>query len=141
MSDFRKAFWDKCYAAGKKSGAKFPELVAAQCCLESGFGQHISGRHNYLGIKGPGTTKSTKEFYNGQWVEIKAGFMNFPSLEACIDYLVTRWYKDWKGYKGMNSAASREAGARMLKEQNYATDPSYPAKLINLMNRYAPLSK
>jgi len=67
--------------------------------------------------------------------------MNFPSLEACIDYLVTRWYKDWKGYKGMNSAASREAGARMLQVQGYATDPSYPAKLINLMNRYAPLSK
>jgi len=62
MSDFRKAFWDECYAAAKKSGAKFPELVAAQCCLESGFGRHISGRHNYLGIKGQAPLKALKSF-------------------------------------------------------------------------------
>jgi len=110
MNKDASRFWDKCHKLAFKSGARYPELVAAQCCLESGFGKHVSGTHNYAGLKGSGTTTSTKEFYDGQWVEIKAGFMDFPSLAACIDYLVKLWYKDWNGYAGINNAPNREEG-------------------------------
>lgn len=135
-----KAFWNDCFTIARKCGAKYPELVAAQCCLESGFGKHTSGTHNYIGAKGGGSTVSTKEFYDGQWVTIKAGFINFPSLAACIEYLVTRWYKDYRHFKGINNAPNRYAAARMLKEQGYATDPEYPSKLSRLMKEYAPES-
>ena len=121
-------------------GARFPELVAAQWCLESGFGRHFSGKNNIFGLKGSGSTVSTKEFYDGQWVTIKAGFIDFPSLAACVEYLVTRWYKDYKQFKGVNNAPNRYTAARMLKEQGYATDPAYPAKLSTLMKQYAPES-
>jgi hypothetical protein len=133
-----RAFWDECFAIARKCGARYPELVAAQCCLESGFGKHTSGKNNFLGLKGAGTTTSTQEFYDGQWVTIKAGFIDFPSLAACIEYLVTRWYKDYRQFKGVNNAPNRYAAARMLKEQSYATDPEYPAKLSKLMKEYAP---
>lgn len=133
----RKEFWDECFRLGRKHGARFPELVAAQCCLESSFGQHLSARHNYLGLKGGGTTSTTQEWYDGQWVTIKAGFIDFPSLEACIEHLVTRWYRDYRHFKGINQAPNRYAAARMLKEQSYATDPGYPAKLSRLMKEYA----
>jgi len=73
-------------------------------------------------------------------VTIKAGFIDFPSLAACVEYLVTRWYKDYKQFKGINNAPNRYAAARMLKEQGYATDPAYPAKLGKLMKQYAPES-
>jgi hypothetical protein len=73
-------------------------------------------------------------------VTIKAGFLDFPSLAACIEYLVTRWYKDYHQFKGINHAPNRYAAARMLKEQSYATDPAYPAKLSKLMKEYAPES-
>ncbi len=135
-----RAFWDECFAIARKCGARYPELVAAQCCLESGFGKHTSGKNNFLGLKGAGTTTSTQEFYDGQWVTIKAGFIDFPSLAACIEYLVTRWYKDYRQFKGVNNAPNRYAAARMLKEQSYATDPDYPAKLSKLMKEYAPES-
>ena len=135
-----KEFWDECFQLARKHGARFPELVAAQCCLESGFGQHTSGKHNYLGLKGGGSVVSTQEFYDGKWVTIKAGFIDFPSLSACIEYLITRWYKDYKQFKGINNAPNRYAAARMLKEQKYATDPEYPAKLSRLMKQYAPES-
>jgi hypothetical protein len=135
-----RAFWDECFQTARKYGARYPELVAAQCCLESGFGKHTSGKNNYLGLKGDGTTTSTQEFYDGQWVTIKAGFIDFPSLAACIEYLVTRWYKDYRQFKGINRAPNRYAAARMLKEQSYATDPAYPAKLSKLMKEYAPES-
>ncbi len=135
-----KEFWDECFQLARKHGARFPELVAAQCCLESGFGQHTSGKHNYLGLKGGGSVVSTQEFYDGKWVTIKAGFIDFPSLSACLEYLITRWYKDYRQFKGINNAPNRYAAARMLKEQKYATDPEYPAKLSRLMKQYAPES-
>lgn len=122
-------------------GAKFPELVAAQWALESGFGKHFSGKWNVFGLKGAGTTTTTKEFYDGEWVEIKAGFIDFPSLAACIEYLVSRWYLDWKQYKGVNHAPRREAAAKMLTTEGYATDPSYADKLIRLMNQHAPMAE
>lgn len=135
-----KQFWDECFQLARKHGARFPELVAAQCCLESGFGQHFSGKWNALGLKGGGSVVSTQEFYDGKWVTIKAGFIDFPSLSACIEYLVVRWYKDYRQFKGINNAPNRYAAARMLKEQKYATDPDYPAKLSRLMKEYAPES-
>ena len=130
--------WEGVSLHAKRMGAKFPELVAAQWALESGFGKSVSGKHNYFGLKGIGSSRETKEFYDGEWVTIKAGFIDFPSLAACIEYLVVHWYKDWQAFKGINRAENRYAAARMLKEQSYATDPDYPAKLSRLMKQYAP---
>ena len=129
--------WEGVSLHAKRVGAKFPELVAAQWALESGFGKFVSGKHNYFGQKGFGAAHETKEFYDGQWVTIVDGFINFPSLAACIEYLVAHWYKDWRTYKGINRADNRYAAARMLKEQGYATDPDYPAKLSRLMKQYS----
>jgi len=132
--------WEGVITHAAKAGAKFPELVAAQWALESGYGKHFSGKWNAFGLKGSGTTATTKEFYDGQWVEIRAGFIDFPSLAAAIEYLVSRWYRDWKSYKGANHAPRREAAARMLQSEGYATDPSYADKLIRLMNQHAPIA-
>ena len=132
--------WEGVSLHAKRVGAKFPELVAAQWALESGFGKSVSGKHNYFGLKGIGSSRETKEFYDGKWVTIKAGFIDFPSLAACIEYLVVHWYKDWQLFRGVNRAENRYAAARMLKEQSYATDPDYPAKLSRLMKQYAPES-
>jgi hypothetical protein len=137
MSDVAN-YWEGVSLHAKRMGAKFPELVAAQWALESGFGKYVSGKHNYFGLKGIGSSRETKEFYDGEWVTIKAGFIDFPSLAACIEYLVVHWYKDWQLFKGINRAENRYAAARMLKEQSYATDPDYPANLSRLMKQYAP---
>lgn len=140
MSQANRNFWDECFRLGAQHGARYPELVAAQCCLESGFGAHTSGKHNYIGAKGNGTTVATQEWYDGQWVTIKAGFIDFPSLSACIEYLVTRWYKDYRHFKGVNNAPNCYAAARMLKDQGYATDPDYPNKLSSLIKQFSPSS-
>jgi hypothetical protein len=127
--------WDGVYAAAKQAGAKFPECVSAQWALESGWGKHTSGQNNYFGLKGSGSTVDTKEFINGQWITIKAGFLDFPDLATCVTYLVNRWYKDYKQYKGVNKAASRNECARLLVQEGYATDPEYSTKLIQIMDR------
>jgi len=126
--------WAGVKAAAKDAGAKYPEVVAAQWALESGFGKHFSGQWNAFGLKGSGTERETKEFINGKWITIRAGFIDFPDLQTCVSYLVDRWYRDYKNYKGVNRAVSREDCARLLQKEGYATDPSYPEKLIRLMN-------
>lgn len=130
--------WDGIASCANRVGAKFPELVAAQWALESGWGKHTSAKNNFFGLKGSGTLSTTQEFINGQWITIKDGFINFPSIDACIKYLVDRWYKDWNGYAGVNNTANREEAARMLVSEGYATDPQYAGKLIKLMNQQSP---
>lgn len=129
--------WAGVEALARKAGSKYPELVAAQWALESGWGKHFSGTWNAFGLKGDGTAKQTTEYVNGKAITITAEFIDFPDLGACVQYLVDRWYKDWKGYKGVNNAPNQEAAARELVKQHYATDPAYADKLIKLMRDHA----
>jgi hypothetical protein len=127
--------WDAVFAAAETAGSKWPECVAAQWALESGWGKHFSGNWNAFGLKGSGSTVNTQEFINGQWVTIKAGFIDFPDLQTCVHYLVDRWYKDFGRFKGVNRATSRNECARLLVQEGYATDPNYSTKLIQIMDR------
>jgi len=137
VESIKENTWDGVVAAAKKSGAKYPELVAAQWAVESGWGKHVSGKHNYFGLKGSGTNTSTQEFINGNWITITDGFLDFADLRTCVSYLVDQWYKDYKGYKGVNNAPNRNEAAKQLKKQGYATAPDYPEKLIEVMNQNA----
>lgn len=125
--------WDGIVAAARAAGAKFPDVVAAQWALESGYGKHTSGKNNYFGLKGEGSDRETKEFINGQWISIVDGFIDFPDLQTCVTYLVDRWYRDYQRFKGVNRAGSPEECARLLVAEGYATDPQYSDKLIKLM--------
>lgn len=133
--------WEGVYASAKAAGAKYPELVSAQWALESGWGQHTSGKHNYFGLKGPGTSAITQEVIKGNTITITDEFLNFRGLDECVQYLVDRWYCNWNGYTGINAAPNRNAAARELVRQGYATDPSYAEKVVRLMDEKAPLSK
>ena len=132
--------WEEISTVAAKAGAKYPELLAAQWALESGWGMKVSGKNNYWGIKGKGTLKDTWEFIDGKEVKVKAEFKDFASLEEAVAYLVDRWYKDYQDYKGVNNAPSRNAAAKELVKQGYATDPAYADKLIQLMDENAPLA-
>jgi hypothetical protein len=125
--------WEGVAAAAKAAGAAFPQVVAAQWALESGWGKHTSGKNNFFGIKGSGTKQETKEFINGKEVTIVAEFKDFPSLYSCVDYLVTRWYKDYGAYRGVNRARSYSECCQLLTQEGYATDPRYASKLIELI--------
>jgi hypothetical protein len=131
--------WEQIESLAAKAGAKYPQLVAAQWALESGYGKHLSGKNNFFGIKGKGTVVTTTEFINGKQVTVRDEFKDYSSPEECIQDLVNKWYKDYKTYKGVNNAANAEDAARALVTQKYATDPKYAEKLIALMReRPAP---
>ena len=115
--------WKSIEELALKSGAKYPQLVAAQWALESGWGKHQSGENNFFGIKGKGTVVTTTEFINGVETVVKAEFKDFSSAQECVQWLVDRWYKDYKQYKGVNNETTAEAAAKKLVEYGYATDP------------------
>ena len=136
-----KNTWEDVRRAASDAGAKFPECVAAQWALESNWGKHTSGTHNYFGLKGKGgSVVETQEYIDGKWVTIKDGFINFPDLYSCIQYLVNRWYKDFEDYKGVNRASSRNECAKLLEKEGYATDPNYADKLMQIMDRQCTTS-
>jgi len=122
------------------SGAKFPELVAAQMILESAGGTALSGTNNFFGIKATAaessTAKQTTEFRNGVEGIETANFKNYSSPQESVNDLVSKWYKDYPGYQGVNNANSLEEAAMMLQQQGYATDPKYAQKLIQIANRF-----
>jgi len=131
--------WKGVIAAATQAGAKYPQVVAAQWALESGYGKHTSGKHNYFGIKGiegQGTLQRTTEFVGGMEIKTDAWFKDYPSLFECVQDLVNKWYKDYKNYKGVNRAASPEECARLLVVEKYATDPAYADKLIRILREH-----
>lgn len=127
--------WHNIADMADKAGARFPELVAAQWALESAWGQRVSGRNNYFGIKGKGTKHKTREWETDRFITITDEFQDYDTPQACVNDLVNKWYKDYKGYQGINRALTRDEAARLLVVEGYATDPDYAKKLINLMNR------
>ena len=131
--------WAGVMTAAKLAGAKFPQVVAAQWALESGYGKHTSGKNNYFGIKGKdgeGTLVSTTEFVGGMEIKVDAWFKDYPSLFECVQDLVNKWYRDYKNYKGVNRASSAEECARLLVVEKYATDPAYADKLIRILREH-----
>jgi hypothetical protein len=127
--------WSEIQALAKESGAKYPELVAAQWALESGWGKSTSGKNNFFGLKGSGTKTETQEWVGGKFITTTSEFRDFDTPQQCVQYLVDRWYKDFKTYKGVNNAPTPVAAAWELVRQGYATDPEYAEKLIRLMNQ------
>lgn len=125
------------YSMAKNSGAKFPELVAAQFQLESGGGtSELAQKHNNLfGQKGEGVNYKTLEDGSNGMYAIKDNFMIFNNPQESVNYLVDRWYKDYDQYKGINNASNAYEAAQMLANQGYATDRNYTNKLINILRQ------
>ena len=133
--------WAAVMAMAKNAGAKYPELVAAQFALESAWGTALAGKNNFFGIKATGkedaTVSSTEEVYGGKRVTIDARFKNFNTPQDAINHLVNQWYKDYRGYSGVNNAPNASAAALKLKSEGYATDPVYAQSLQRLMREYS----
>ena len=127
--------WALIASLAQDAGAKCPNLVAAQWALESGWGEHESGKNNPFGIKGKGVVINTVEWNGNSYVNQKDEFKSYPSVKAAVEELVDRWYKDYNGYKGVNNAPNCIAAAKELQRQGYATAPDYAEKLIGLRNR------
>ena len=132
--------WGGVLAMARKAGAKFPEVAAAQLVLESGWFKHESGVNNIAGIKAAEGEPHTV-YYAGverqQDGHDPGQVQGFDSHQECVNQLVDQWYKDFRGYKGVNRALSVGECCALLVAEGYATDPHYAAKLMSIINQQA----
>lgn len=102
---------------------KYVPMLVAQDALESGWGQHQSGKNNFGGIKGKGTVKLTKEQVNGRLVSTNQEFRDFSSLKEYTDYKVSLLNNNrYHAFDGGDFFTNVVKGG-------YATSPSYLSAL------------
>ncbi|WP_102274112.1 glucosaminidase domain-containing protein [Cytobacillus massiliigabonensis] len=126
-----------------KSEGILASLTIAQAILESdsGISELAVEANNLFGIKaGPSWSGQvyelkTKEFEDGKWIEVLALFCHFTSIEECIEYRSSVFLKRSR-YIPLWGINDYKEASRVIYECGYATDPSYPQKLIDVIEKY-----
>ena len=135
---------------GAMDGAKegvLPSITAAQAILESGWGSSELAKapnNNLFGIKdsedwnGEIVTVPTQEYVNGDYITVNAAFRNIPhGMTSVVDHENFYEYRVAKNnYRKVVNETDYRVAAQELKNAGYATDPSYPGKLISLIEAY-----
>lgn len=124
-----------------------PSIILAQAILESDWGQSGLSQppnNNLFGVKAYGSQKKvhmkTKEFVNGEWIEIEADFRVYPDWQSSLkDHTMlfvrgVNWNPDL--YKKVLEADNYKEAAKALQEAGYATDPGYTNKLIEVIESH-----
>jgi uncharacterized FlgJ-related protein len=108
----------------EKINVRFPDVVLAQCIIESGnFQSNLSKtNNNLLGMKQPGQ-RPTMSF------EPKRGYANFDTWKHCIiDYAF------WQARYVRNCNTEDEYLDYLAR--NYASDKNYRNKIISVINEF-----
>ncbi|MFZ7198474.1 glycoside hydrolase family 73 protein [Avibacterium avium] len=139
----QKAKFMEVFQAAQQAGIPHPEVVAAQWAAESGWGEKVTGKHNYWGVKAgngdpnnneKGTVSWTHENINGQNVKVKQKFRDYNSLaEALADRAAFTKRGGRYEKAGYFDATSPAEAAIALQKGGYATDPNYAKNLIDVM--------
>ena len=126
-----------------------PSLTIAQAILESDWGRSELARNaNALfGIKAHTDpshkktyTKTTWEYSNGKYIQIEAKFKAYDSWEESIKdrskYLANRVIGGKHIYADVIGETDYKKACQKIYKAGYATDPNYPKKLINIIEKY-----
>lgn len=117
-------------------------LTIAQAILESNWGRSALAQapnYNLFGIKGDYNgaycTFPTSEYINGKWCTVNANFRKYPSwAESLADH--SALFNRWDRYSNLRNNYNYRDVCNKVREDGYATDPSYSIKLINIIEQY-----
>ena len=123
-----------------------PSIILGQAILESNWGKSTlaSKYNNLFGIKAYGDQKKvsleTKEFVNEEWITIQGDFKVYDSWEQSMDDHTQLFVQgvDWNPalYEKVITATNYQEAAQALQEADYATDPGYAQKIIQVIETY-----
>lgn len=126
---------------GWKQFGVLPSLTGAQAIIESGWGQSALATqgHNLFGIKGSyngqSVTMPTYEYYGGRYVQINDAFRAYPSnYESIVDH--GRFLKENSRYSNLIGQKDYQTVTRLIRQDGYATDPSYTTTLNRVIQQY-----
>lgn len=117
-------------------------LTIAQAILESGWGESTLAQkaNNLFGIKAGSTwtgkvyNTNTKEYTNDSSYFTKSDFRVYESWDGSI--LDHSKILQAKRYEKVLEATDYKVACKEVYKAGYASDPSYPSKLINLIEKY-----
>ncbi|WP_157454901.1 glycoside hydrolase family 73 protein [Carnobacterium maltaromaticum] len=147
--DQEQAFIEKISAYAKVLQSEYgvlPSISIAQAILESNWGNsELSEKYNnFYGIKGSEEANTvlmnTKEFVDEEWIEINGRFRIYESWQDSMNAHTklfvegTTWNP--QQYAAVLAADNYRDAAFALQASGYATDPTYPEKLIELIQQY-----
>ncbi len=140
-----QAFFEKLkpfVLADMKASGILASLTAAQAFIESGSGNSGLAKepnNNLFGIKGAYCGESVKmwttEYYNGVPQRVLAAFRKYPSWrESIADH--SDLFNRLKRYENLRGLRDYKLACKYVKEDGYATSPSYTTTLLNTINKY-----
>lgn len=146
--DFIKSIAPFAIAYGNKNKI-LPSLVIAQAILESGYGKSELAQkaRNLFGIKkGSGWTGATyviktKEYRGGKPYSVTAEFRKYPTYEGAVIDLCSKYANGLRGervnrYAAVVGEKDYKKAADAVFQSGYATDPEYPKKIVELIQKY-----
>ena len=118
-----------------------PSITVAQAIVESGWGHSAlsTQAHNLFGIKGSYNGNSvvmrTREVYGGRSVYVNANFRAYANnSESVTDH--GRFLNVNSRYRNLLGDTNYASVANKLRQDGYATDPSYASTLIRFVQTY-----
>ena len=124
----------------KKTGI-LASLTGAQAIIESNWGNSglTQKANNLFGMKGKyngqSVTMLTTEYYNGVKKRVYADFRKYPSwADSIADH--SDLFNRLSRYKNLRGETDYKKACRYVKEDGYATSPTYTTTLINTIEKY-----
>ena len=127
--------------AGWNKYQVLPSVTVAQAILESGWGRSYlsTSAHNLFGIKGSYNGHSvnmrTREVYGGHSVYINDNFRAYANNSESVEDHGNFLYSN-RRYHNLLGDTNYVSVANKLRQDDYATDPSYARSLIKLVQTY-----
>ena len=116
-------------------------LTAAQAFIESGKGNSglTQKANNLFGVKGEyngqSVTMPTTEYYNGVKCKVNAKFRKYPSWQESINDH-SAMFNRMARYKNLRGCKDYRQACINVKNDGYATSPTYSQTLINTIEKY-----
>lgn len=116
-------------------------LTASQAFIESNKGNSglTQKANNLFGIKGTyngqSVTMQTTEYYNGVATKVNAAFRKYPSwVESIADH--SGLFNRSSRYANLRGLTDYNLACKYVREDGYATSPTYTSTLLNVINKY-----
>lgn len=124
-----------------KNSKILASLTAAQAFIESNKGNSGLTRecNNLFGIKGEYNGQFgmywTTEYYNGIAQRVKAAFRKYPSWQESINDH-SAMFNRMNRYKNLRGLTDYQKACVYVKQDGYATSPTYTTTLLGVINKF-----
>ena len=151
VAQFINQWLDPAIKAAKQTGIPY-QVIIAQAALETGWGQKQittdDGKpsYNYFAIKagstwqGKTTQITTSEYTKDEKIKTIQHFRVYDNLRQAVEDYV-RLLSQNPRYQMVTQAPTAKDAAIALQQANYATDPNYADKLIQLIDKIETMIK